>query len=113
MSEDLRVATEHLRELSIRQGHAAGELATATKAVTGVDRSLRWTHGPISWSTAGAVEAAQNARRTAGLYMATLSEGLSEKLTAAARRYDHTDEGGATALQTRTDSFGQLAEQTR
>ncbi|OBC02025.1 hypothetical protein A5784_16620 [Mycobacterium sp. 852013-50091_SCH5140682] len=113
MSEDLRVATEHLRELSMRQGHAAGELATATAAVTGVDSSLRWTHGPISSSTAGAVEAAQNARRTAGLSMATLSESLSEKLTAAARRYDHTDEDGAAALQTHTDKFGQPAEQTR
>ena len=113
MSEDLRVTTEHLRELSIRQGHAAGELAAATEAVTGVDSSLRWTHGPISWSTAGAVEAAQNARRSAGLSIATLSEGLSEKLTAAARRYDHADGEQAVAVKTFTDRFGHLAEQTR
>jgi hypothetical protein len=113
MAEDLRVTTEHLRELSVRQGHAAGELAAATEAVTGVDSSLRWSHGPISWSTAGAVAAAQDARRTAGLSMATLSEGLSEKLTAAARRYDHTDEHHAAALEKGADCFGHPAEQTR
>jgi hypothetical protein len=113
MSEDLRVTTAHLRELSTRQGHAAGALATATDVVTGVDSSLRWTHGPISWSTAGAVEAAQNARRTAGHSIARSSEALSEKLIAAARRYDHTDVDRAAGLKVYSDCLGDLAEQTR
>src|SRR5690242_21526862 len=113
MSEDLRVTTAHLRELSARQGNAAGELATATDAVTGVDSSLRWTHGSISWSTAGAVEAAQNARRTAGWGIATFSAGLSEKLSAAAQRYDYTDDHGAAGLKVYADRFGHVAEQTR
>ena len=113
MSEDLRVTTAHLRELSVRQGHAAGELARATDVVTSVDSSLRWTHGSISWSTAGAVEAAQNARRTAGLGIAMCSAGLSEKLSAAAQRYDHTDEHRAARLEVSAARFGYLAEQTR
>jgi hypothetical protein len=113
MSEDLRVTTAHLHELSTRQGHAAGELATATAAVTGVDSSLRWSHGPISWSTVVAVEAVQTARRTAGHSIARLSEGLSEKLTAAARRYEHTDADQAAGLNVSGDRFGHLVEQTR
>ncbi|WP_018602903.1 ESX-1 secretion-associated protein [Mycobacterium sp. 155] len=113
MSGDLRVTTAHLRELSARQERAAGALITATDVVTGVDSALRWTHGPISWSAASAVEVAQNARRIAGHGIARLSEDLSEKLSAAARRYDHTDGDRADSLKVHTDCFDHLVEQIR
>lgn len=91
MSGDLRVTTAHLRELSAKQGQAAADLTSATAVVEGVDSAVRWTHGPISWSTAAAVEAAQHARRAAGAGMADASHDLGAKLTSAAGRYDRTD----------------------
>lgn len=91
MSGDLRVTTAHLRELSAKQGQAAADLTSAAAAVEGVDSAVRWTHGPISWSTAAAVEAAQQARRTAGAGMANVCAQLGERLTSAADRYDSTD----------------------
>lgn len=95
MSGDVRVTTAHLRELSARQGQASAELASATAVVDGVDTSVRRTHGPIAWSTASAVEAAQHARRAAGQRMAVASEDLGGKLTRAAGRYDRTDQDEA------------------
>ncbi|MGV0810685.1 ESX-1 secretion-associated protein [Mycolicibacterium boenickei] len=91
MSGDLRVATAHLHELSARQGQAASGLTTATGAVEGVDTSVRATHGPISSSTATAVQAALNARRAAGTSLARASQHLGEQLAHAAGRYDQTD----------------------
>ncbi|WKG03626.1 ESX-1 secretion-associated protein [Mycolicibacterium sp. HK-90] len=91
MSGDLRVVTAHLHELSSRQGQAASGLTMATGAVDGVDSSVRATHGPISSSTATAVQAALNARRAAGTSLARASQHLGEKLADAAGRYDQTD----------------------
>ncbi|MUL82865.1 MULTISPECIES: ESX-1 secretion-associated protein [unclassified Mycolicibacterium] len=97
MAGDLRVATAHLYELSAKQGQAATSLTVATGVVDGVDSSVRLTHGPISSSTAAAVEAALNARRAAGTGMARVSQDLGDKLTRAASGYDRTDAtmGGA------------------
>ncbi|MGV0743560.1 ESX-1 secretion-associated protein [Mycolicibacterium sp. XJ870] len=98
MSGDLRVTTAHLRELSAKQGQAAADLTTATAIVEGVDSAVRWTHGPISWSTAAAVEAAQIARRSAGVRMANASQDLGAKLTTAAGKYSGTDTTMGAAL---------------
>lgn len=108
MSGDLRVTTAHLRELSEKQGEASTKLSSATAVVDGVDTSVRWTHGPVSFATASAVEAAQNARRAAGTGMAAVSDDLSEKLTTAAGRYDQTDEVEAESVKHYTDCFGHL-----
>ena len=89
--EALRVTTAHLRELAAKQAQAAAEITSATEVVDGVDTSLRISHGVIAWSTAGAVEAIQRARRTAGNEMAAVSNGMSENLTAAAAQYDQID----------------------
>jgi hypothetical protein len=72
--------------------------------VDGVDTSLRLTHGVIAWSTAGAVEAIQHARRGAGNDIAALSTGMSESLTDAARHYDRVDGamGGRLGQEMRT-----------
>lgn len=91
MAGDLRVATAHLHGLSATQNQAVTSLAVATGVVDGVDASVRLTHGPISSSTAGAVEAALNARRAAATGMARVSHDLGSKLTRAASGYDRTD----------------------
>lgn len=108
MSNDLRVATVHLRELSAKQGQVSHELTAATAVVEGVATAVRGTHGSISWSTAGAVEAAQTARRAAGTGMARVSDNLSEKLTGAAGRYDNTDHDESQSLERYTDCFGHV-----
>jgi hypothetical protein len=90
--EALRVTTAHLRELAAKQAQAAAEITSATEVVDGVDTSLRKSHGVIAWSTAGAVEAIQRARRGAGNEMAAVSHGMSEKLLDAAAQYDQLDD---------------------
>jgi hypothetical protein len=99
MAGDLRVATAHLHELSTKHSQAATGLAVATGVVDGVGASVRVTHGPISSSSAAAVEAALNARRAAGAGMARVSQDLGEKLTRAAGGYDRTDSTMAGALR--------------
>ena len=99
MAGDLRVATAHLHELSAKQDEAATCLTVATGVVEGVDSAIRMTHGPISSSTAAAVEAALNARRAAGTGMANVSQDLGDKLTRAAGGYDRTDSTLAGALR--------------
>jgi hypothetical protein len=89
--DELRVTSAHVRELAAKQGQAAAEIRSATEVVHAVDTSVRMTHGVIAWSTAGAVEAAQAARRTAGGGMEAVSEDLNNKLGAAAAAYDEID----------------------
>lgn len=92
MSGELEVTTAHLGELAAKQGRAAAEVLSATEATEGVDTSVRVSHGVISWSTAAAVEAANNARRAAGRSLADVSDYLEDSLQRAARRYDDVDE---------------------
>ncbi|MCV7363290.1 ESX-1 secretion-associated protein [Mycolicibacterium neworleansense] len=99
MAGDLRVATAHLHELSAKHSLAATGLEVATGVVDGVDASVRVTHGPISSSTAAAVEAALNARRAAGTGMARVSRDLGDKLSRAAGGYDRTDSTMTGALR--------------
>ncbi|MGV0807542.1 ESX-1 secretion-associated protein [Mycolicibacterium setense] len=91
MSGNLRVDTALLHELSAKQAQVAGDLSSATELVEGVSTSLRVTHGPISSSTADAVEAALRARRAAGAGMVRASWELGDGLRCAATRYDRTD----------------------
>jgi Excreted virulence factor EspC, type VII ESX diderm len=91
MSGDLRVATAQLRELAAKQRQAATEIRSAVEVADGVDTSVRVTHGVISWSTAAAVEAVQNARRAAGSGMKGVAEEMAEKLDASAGAYDTVD----------------------
>jgi hypothetical protein len=91
MSGDLRVTTAHLRELAAKQRQAATEIGSAAVVADGVDTSVRMTHGVISWSTAAAVEAVQNARRAAGSRMERVSEGMADNLDASAAAYYRID----------------------
>ncbi|MGV0791349.1 type VII secretion target [Mycolicibacterium sp. XJ1819] len=103
--DDLRVTTVHLGQLAAQHASAAAETRAATHAVDGVDAALRITHGAIAAAATGAVEAVLAARRSAGTRMAAISDGLSEKLTDAATRYDRIDDamGGALDIQMRTE----------
>lgn len=92
MSSDLQVTTAHVRELAAKQGQAAAEIRSATEVTAGVDTAVRFSHGVIAWSTAGAVEAAQHARVAAGTAMGQASEELRDDLQTAASRYDATDQ---------------------
>lgn len=89
--EALRVTTAHLRELAAKQAQAAAEITSATEVADGVGTSVRKSHGVIAWSTAGAVEAIQQARRGAGNIMAAACNAMSEKLLVAAAQYDQLD----------------------
>lgn len=89
--DQLRLASAHVRELAAPQRRAEAEVLPSTEVVDGVDSSHRITHGPIARGTAAAVEAAQHARRAAGLGMKAVSEYLGHKLDTAAARYDETD----------------------
>ena len=91
MSGDLRVVTAQLRELAAKQRQAATEIRSAVEVADGVDTSVRITHGVISWSTATAVEAVQNARRAAGSGMKGVAEEMADKLDASAGAYDGID----------------------
>jgi ESX secretion-associated protein EspC/F len=91
MSGDLRVTTAHLRELAAKQRQAATEIRSAAEVADGVDTSLRVTHGVISWATAAAVEAVQNARRAAGLELKGVSDGMADNLDVSAAAYGRID----------------------
>jgi Excreted virulence factor EspC, type VII ESX diderm len=90
--DDLRVTTAHLNELTVQQARAAADIRSATVAAEGVDAAVRSTHGIIASATAGAVNAAVAARRSAGLKIATISDALGHKLADAAQRYDQSDD---------------------
>lgn len=92
MTGELEVTTAHLGELAAKQGRTAAAILSATEATEGIDTSVRVSHGVISSPTAAAVQAANNARRTAGKAAGDVSEHLEDSLGLAARRYDDADE---------------------
>ncbi|MCH9669785.1 MAG: ESX-1 secretion-associated protein [Actinomycetia bacterium] len=96
--EPLQVTTSHLHELAAKQSQAAAELRSATETATAVGSAIRTSHGVIAWSTAGAVEALQDARRIAGDAVTDVAHALSENLTSAAERYEATDRTAGAAL---------------
>ncbi|MCH9730552.1 MAG: ESX-1 secretion-associated protein [Actinomycetia bacterium] len=96
--DELKVTTAHLRELAAKHGQTAAEVTSATETVSGVDTAIRKSHGLIAWSSAGAVEAIQEARRGAGKCAADESEALSENLISAAGRYEATDHASGASL---------------
>lgn len=101
--ESLHVTTAHLRELAAKHSQAAAEVTLATELVSGVSGAVRASHGVIAWSTAGAIEAIELARRAAGNSMARDSDAMGEKLTSAAGRYEAVDR----------DSGGRIDQQVR
>ena len=96
--EALHVTTAHLRELAAKHGQAAAEITSATESVSAVDSAIRTSHGVIAWSTAGAVEALQLARRDAGCSVARESDAMGENLASAADRYEATDRASGASI---------------
>jgi Excreted virulence factor EspC, type VII ESX diderm len=90
-SENLRVSTAHLRGLAARHDRAAGELAAAACAVTGVDQQVRISHGSAAAPTAQALSAIERARRAAGRDIVGVSRQLGGDLSVAAAHHDTTD----------------------
>jgi Excreted virulence factor EspC, type VII ESX diderm len=97
--DDLRVTTAHLGELSAKQDRAAVGIRSATILADGAATAVRTTHGSIASASAGALEAVLAARRTAGTKMAAISDGLCDKLSEAAKRYDQADDAMSAALR--------------
>jgi hypothetical protein len=98
--DDLRVTTAHLDELAVKQGCAAVGIRSATMLADGADAAVRTTHGSIASASASALAAVLAARRSAGAKMAAISDELCDRLSDAAKRYDHTDEAMSVVLRT-------------
>ena len=96
--DDLCVTTAHLGDLAVKQGRAAVGIRSAMILVEGADAAVRSTHGSIASASASALEAVLTARRNAGTKMAAISDGLCDKLTEAAKRYDNADDAMSGAL---------------
>lgn len=98
---ELRVCTEHVHELSDRQGQAAAQLAGTSSATDGVSGSMWLSHGVVCALSNAAVAAAESARKAACTGMAVVSTDLHEKLGIAAHRYDQTDHANSGILAER------------
>jgi len=96
--DDLRVTPAHLGELAVKQGRVAVGIRSAVILAEGADEAVRNTHGSIALASAGALAAVLVARRRAGAKMAAISDDLCDKLTEAAKRYDHADDTMSGAL---------------
>lgn len=89
--DNLRVLTDHIRELAGRQHAAAGRINVSGDALGGVAGSMWSTHGVACAATNMAVSAAETARETAGTRLYKVSVELSENLNYAADNYDNVD----------------------
>lgn len=96
--DDLRVSTDHLGDLAVRQSRVAEEARIATQAVEGSEVGVMSTHGTIASVTSSALDEVLAARRGAGAELASTSELLRRKLSQAAMRYDHADDEMASVL---------------
>jgi hypothetical protein len=98
--DDLRVTPTHLGELADKQRRVAVGIKSATMQAEGAEAAVRSTHGSVASESASAVTAVLAARRTAGAKMAAISDDLCDKLTEAAKRYEHTDGAMSSILRT-------------
>jgi hypothetical protein len=98
--DDLRVTTDHLGDLAVKQGTAAVAIRAATIMADGAAAAVTRTHGSVSSATASALATVLAARRIAGTTMAAISDDLCGKLAQAAKRYDHADNAMNGALGT-------------
>lgn len=98
MSGELKVLTEHVRELAVRQGDVIAEIAPAEAATQGVTVDVAVSHGVICAPTSLAVAAANTARDLACQAMQKTSEELQHALTTAAENYDSADIAASGAL---------------
>ncbi|SCX29121.1 ESX-1 secretion-associated protein [Mycolicibacterium fluoranthenivorans] len=88
---NLRVLTDHLRDLSNSQDKAADQILGANRAVGDTARRVSDSHGLVCSITSIALSTADTVRKEAGSTMEKVSRELSEKLTTAASNYENTD----------------------
>lgn len=98
MSEELKVLTAHVRELAVKQGEIAAEIAPAQAATAGVTWDVTVSHGLICAPASVALAGANTARGLACTAMQKTAEDLQDALGAAALRYDTTDAQAAGSL---------------
>lgn len=91
MTGELKVVTAHVRELAVKQGEIAAEIAPAQAATNGVTWNVTVSHGLICTSASVALAEANTARGLACAAMQKTSLGLQNALGAAALRYDTAD----------------------
>ncbi|ODR26604.1 ESX-1 secretion-associated protein [Mycolicibacterium porcinum] len=87
----LGVTAPYVRELSGRQRKAEGYIKVGATITDGVSESMLVNHGVICLSSITALALANGAREAACAAMASVSQDMSKKLTAAAAKYDQTD----------------------
>jgi hypothetical protein len=89
--QNLKVLTDHIRDLAGKQQAAAGRIKVANESVGGVADGMWSTHGVVCAATNMAVSAAETTRDTAGTRLYKVSTELSENLNYAADNYDNVD----------------------
>lgn len=89
--QNLKVLTDHIRELAGKQQAAAGRIKVANESKGGIADSMWSTHGVACAATNMAVSAAETARDAAGTRLYKVSTELSENLNDAADNYDNVD----------------------
>ncbi|TPG29712.1 ESX-1 secretion-associated protein [Mycolicibacterium hodleri] len=93
--KNLKVLTDHLRDLTTLQDTAAGQITGANRSIVDPGRDMWNTHGIACSATNFAVSRVEGARRNAGGALFRVSTELSEKLEAAAGAYANTDSSAA------------------
>lgn len=89
---NLRVLTEHVRELAHKQEAASGRFRSARQAVAeGLGDRLWTTHGVVSAAVNMAVSNAESARMDAITTQYRLGHDLNERLNNAADNYENAD----------------------
>ena len=76
MTGELKVVTAHVRELAVKQGEIAAEIAPAQAATNGVTWNVTVSHGLICTSASVALAQANTARGLACAAMQKTSLGL-------------------------------------
>ena len=89
--QNLRVVTEHIDKLAVRQHHAVDQLIGANRAAGAASTTVEATHGLICQLTSMALADADTARKNAGQTLQRVSTELASKLENASRNYQTTD----------------------
>jgi hypothetical protein len=89
--DDVRITTEHLKQLAANHDEAALGSQSATDVASGISKNVWITHGVASSASNSAFTQAENARRNAGERLKRASNELAAKLRDAANAYESTD----------------------
>jgi len=89
--DNLKILTDHVRDLAGLQEQAAGRIKVANEKARGISGGMWGSHGVVCAATNMAVSAAEEARTAAGKAMYTMSNTLAERLKNAADNYDDVD----------------------